>query len=332
MTLLIALAVALLGTVGFSPATAAADGIWDLDFIATANWPGAEGKMRLAVANGKTTLTFKVRNAAPDTVYTIWTVFNHLAPGMEKSLDTDANGNTIVRHAPDSCGANKSSSDPRCTLTGSGSWTGWAGFPVDGHGVAPTAKTSARFTDGMGLDPGATFITNQHGDSRVTVSLDYDITEEAPVGNKNVVTQRVCVPAHSTTNCFARVNITTTYLRRFIAEFPQATREDTCANYHSDADPEAPGNHAAATGEDARQWQCVDPKTGMPRIHRFGFDHFRIANHVDGLTHGFIGGNGIDHIIDLVGLRACALDADGQKLPKLDTPAGVTVNYKCPGE
>jgi hypothetical protein len=32
-------------------------------------------------------------------------------------------------------------------------------------------------------------------------------------------------------------------------------------------------------------------------------DHFRLANHPDGLTHGFISGNSVDHLIDMVGRR-----------------------------
>ena len=65
---------------------------------------------------------------------------------------------------------------------------------------------------------------------------------------------------------------------------------------------------AAAEGTDSRYWQCTDPATASstepwkdyPRIHWFPFDHLRLAAHADDLTHGFIGGNGIDHVIDLV--------------------------------
>jgi len=49
----------------------------------------------------------------------------------------------------------------------------------------------------------------------------------------------------------------------------------------------------------------VDPQTGngLPRVWRFPFDHFRLAAHPDGLTHGFIGGNEAEHVIDMVGRR-----------------------------
>jgi len=40
------------------------------------------------------------------------------------------------------------------------------------------------------------------------------------------------------------------------------------------------------------------------RVPRFEFDHFRLAAHPDSLTHGFIGGNGTDHRIDMVGRRS----------------------------
>jgi hypothetical protein len=61
---------------------------------------------------------------------------------------------------------------------------------------------------------------------------------------------------------------------------------------------------------DARLWQCIDPATatnkggGLPKVHMYAFDHFRLANHPDDLTHGFIGGNSVDHWIDMVGRRA----------------------------
>ncbi len=64
-------------------------------------------------------------------------------------------------------------------------------------------------------------------------------------------------------------------------------------------------------GANARFWQCIDPATvtpttgtGLPRVHRCLFDQFRLANHPDDLTHGFIGGNATDHRLDLVGRRA----------------------------
>jgi len=52
----------------------------------------------------------------------------------------------------------------------------------------------------------------------------------------------------------------------------------------------------------------VDPKngTGLPRVWRYPFDHFRLAAHPDELTHGFIGGSAFEHAIDMVG-RRCRL-------------------------
>ena len=94
--------------------------------------------------------------------------------------------------------------------------------------------------------------------------------------------------------------MTTTWLRKYIAQVPAADRASQCANY----DAAEPGGI---------YWQCIDPDTvdpntgnGLPRVWRFPFDHFRLAAHPDGLTHGFIGGNETEHVIDMVG-RRCKL-------------------------
>jgi len=94
--------------------------------------------------------------------------------------------------------------------------------------------------------------------------------------------------------------VTTTWLRKYIAQVAAVDRAAQCANYN----PSDPG---------AIYWQCIDPATvdphtgnGLPRVWRFPFDHFRLAAHPDGLTHGFIGGNESEHVIDMVG-RRCKL-------------------------
>lgn len=309
MTTRVLVAVVLFGAAGLMPAIAAAAD-YVLPFRPTPNMPGAQGEMRIHVANGKSSVNLKIRNAAPDTVYTIWTVFGHLV----------VNENPVTREIT------MPASVPQCAPTGGGSqvtcpgWQGWedaAGvrYPRNGGSVSPTARISANFTDGMGADPGATFVTNSKGDGQVTVTLDFDIVNEAPVSNKDVMVQ--CVPdadvvvdasgGKSCANGAKTMRVTSTWLRVFIKEIPRVDRAATCANYDPILDPETPGLTAAelarAVKFDTRLWQCVDPETNMPRVRRWGFDHFRIANHVDGLTHGFIGGNKEDHIIDLVGRR-----------------------------
>ena len=112
--------------------------------------------------------------------------------------------------------------------------------------------------------------------------------------------------------CEKPTKVTTTWLRRFIGEFRLENRASVCANYDTSADPSNPEyDPVGSNGMDAKYWQCVDPVTmdletesGLPRVHTFEFDHFRLANHPDRLTHGFIGGNATDHWIDMIGRRA----------------------------
>src|SRR2546427_638579 len=96
------------------------------------------------------------------------------------------------------------------------------------------------------------------------------------------------------------LRVTTTWLRKYIAQVLPEGRASYCANYNA-SDPAS------------IYWQCIDPSTvdsqsgnGLPRVWRFPFDHFRLAAHPDGLTHGFIGGNEGEHVIDMVG-RRCQL-------------------------
>jgi len=248
--------------------------------------PGSvSGTMTLSVANGRTDLQFAVKNLRPNTIYTIWTVFYPLQWPMYFAS-----------------GSARPALDPNFP-------SGPAGYYVDGGAVAPTASMKDSFTNGMGLDPGVTFVTDSWGNGSLHLTLDYNILgntydDGPPVGNKSLVTQ--CVvdsPGPQRGPCPAASNVqrvTTTWLRKYIAQVPAADRASQCANY----DTSEPG---------IIYWQCVDPATvdpntgnGLPRVWRFPFDHFRLAAHPDGLTHGFIGGNDTEHVIDMVG-RRCKL-------------------------
>ena len=243
------------------------------------------GTMTMSASNGQTDLQFSVKNLRPNTIYTIWTVFYPLAWPM---------------YFPP--GSARPALDPNYP-------TGPAGYYVDAGVVAPTASLSAHFTNGMGLDPGVTFVTDGWGNGSVRLILDYNILgntydDGPPVGNKVLVTQ--CVvdsPGPQQGACPSSKNlqrVTTTWLRKYIAQVAAVDRPAQCANYNS-SDP------------GAIFWQCIDPATvdpdtgnGLPRVWRFPFDHFRLAAHPDGLTHGFIGGNESEHVIDMVG-RRCKL-------------------------
>jgi hypothetical protein len=248
--------------------------------------PGSvSGVMTLSVANGQTDLQFSVKNLRPNTIYTIWTVFYPLQWPMY--------------FAP---GSARPALDPNYP-------NGPSGYFADGGAVAPTASLSDSFTNGMGLDPGVTFVTDSWGNGSIRLTLDYNILgntydDGPPVGNKSLVTQ--CVvdnPGPQRGPCPSPTSlqrVTTTWLRKYIAQVAAADRASQCANY----DTSQPG---------MIYWQCIDPATvdpnsgnGLPRVWRFPFDHFRLAAHPDGLTHGFIGGNETEHVIDMVG-RRCRL-------------------------
>ncbi|MBI4607941.1 MAG: hypothetical protein HY726_02895 [Candidatus Rokubacteria bacterium] len=252
--------------------------LYTLEFLPTANFPEARGTMALKVVKGETVVHFRVRGARPHTIYTIWIVFNVLRDGpVNGVIPADAEGK-VASGAP-------------------------AGFPPEGNAVAPLARLDDAFTSGMGLDPGAVFFTNDRGDGEVQVKLDYDLVREAPVANKDVIRQ--CVPgppgvdAAGKPTCPApseSIRVTTTWLRTYIGQVNDPATE--CANYIEGF----PGVFF---------WQCIDPATvdpktgnGLPRVPRFVFNHFRLAAHPDALTHGFIGGDPVDHIIDMVGRYA----------------------------
>jgi hypothetical protein len=286
---------------------------YSLQFLPTQNAPGGAPGSVFTV-NGTTTLTSQmtatmtiklvprpvhpnkrqsevelvVQNGPPDTVYTIWIVYNVLdEAAWVKAI---ASGSISVP-------ATSATSRPL--------------FPPEGNGVAPLARLDDAFTDGMGLDPGVSFVTDKKGNAKVKVVLDYDLVNDAPVGNADIIGQCTKVDATTLkTVCkdpgSALLRVTTTWLRRFIGEYPLSKRAATCANYDPRFDPDV--QQPTLWKMDARRWQCVDPDTvdkqtgvGLPRVYMYRFNHFRLANHPDDLTHGFIGGNGVDHMIDMVG-------------------------------
>src|SRR5947209_6570454 len=279
----------LLATVGPPARSAAADpesgqgGTYTLAFEPTQNaLAGSYGVMTIKPLPGGTLVAFKLRGGYPNTVYTIWTVFNRLVV----PLPTDPSG-TAVPACPATGGDPDQLGCPSDARTG---------FPPEGSPVAPLARLDRPFTDGMGLDQGITFVTNDLGDGAGAISVEYNLfggpDDGPPVGNKNFVTQ--CVrPVESSDDCI-RVNVATTWLRKFIGEYGLEERPSKCANYEP---------LAVKPGIDARYWQCIDRTTALPRVHRYEVDHFRLAPHPDDLTHGLFGGNPKDHFIDMVGRR-----------------------------
>jgi hypothetical protein len=249
-----------------------------LEFRRTQNlpktkYPRAEATLTMKVVNGETVAHLRLRGTQPNMLYTIWIVFN------------------ILECAD--CGSSLSVPSYPASLR--------QDFPAEGNGVAPLARLDDAFTSGMGLDPGIVVVTNDRGDGEVTAKLDYDLIRKAPVGNKDIIQQCRLDPSYTSeselkvdSGCSEDANrairITTTWLRKFVMDVVQSV--EPCAN---------PGRPL---------WQCIDPATvdphtgsGLPRVPRFEFDHFRLAAHPDLLTHGFIGGNSFDHEIDMVGLR-----------------------------
>jgi len=281
----------LLGLVSGSTLAAAADERYILPLVPTQNWPGASGQLELKVdGSGQTHVKLRVRNADPNMLYTLWTVYNELVwplPTQGEAVPSRPARNRV---------------DPV-----------YGPFPQQGNGVSPVASLDSAFTGGMGLDPGITFYTDGHGNGDFDIKLDYDLVRAAPVSSKDVIAQPVCTtgwtPAGSCSSTPVSVLITSTWLRQFIADFPRDQRPAKCANYEPEGDPQANPSWVPG-GENALLWQCMDPETangqgrkGMSRVYRYVFDHFRLAGHVDEFTHGFIGGNATDHRIDMVGRR-----------------------------
>jgi hypothetical protein len=262
---------------------------YTLEFVPTRNaLPGTSATMTITVVDGQTTVTFDLNKGYPDTVYTVWIVYNKLT----WPLQYNSSGFPLA--------------DPA---------TNDQTFPPEGLGVAPAGRLDQPFTDGMGLDQGITLVTNGGGNGYAQITLDYDLVAEAPVANKNIVTQ--CVP--SVSNCIKKLSIASTWLRKYVIEFPVFQRAANCANYDPAYDPDVSGRDPnsglydpVATVLDSRFWQCIDlatlrnpndPWSGLPRVPRFKFDHFRLAPHPDFATHGLFGGNVTEHFIDMIGRR-----------------------------
>ena len=342
--LLIALTIMLL--LGSTQAYAGTDE-YRLEFLPTFNVGEASeagGTMTIKVHGDRhSVVTLKVWNLFPHTVYTIWTVFNDLAwrPGY-----SSADSNSVP-----ACAAGGGNCRPMVTNASGETvpgaaivWKGWNGYPPEGGKVSPTGPLKAAYTHGIRLDPGATFVTDKNGNGTVTVTLDFDVLNANPVSMKQLLQQ--CRPGTFTGNfpgsagatsqanaagCARRddtVDVTTTWLRHFVGEFPLGDRERMCANYDPAFDPESPEFDAAIVHHtDSRFWQCVDPETDMVRVRRYPFAHFRIANHPDALTHGHIGGDHNDHWIDLVGPRECIVPVGNSAAVKPLEPASGTIGY-----
>lgn len=251
------------------PLQAAAGPKYTLKFERTETAPDeAQGTMTIKVErNGQTTIDFTVWGVYPNTLYTIWIAFYN--PDVDRANQ------------------DRFPSD----------------FPAEGSPVSPLARLDDAFTSGMGVDPGASFFTDGDGHGKVKVKLDYNILEGAPVSNRDIIYQCVPGPAELIEELVCpedskRVRVTTTWLRQYIG---QTEDPEECANYPQDQDIDL----LVSLGKDPRFWQCVDPATGLPRVVRRPdsepFNHFRLANHLDGLTHGFIGGDKADHQIDMIG-------------------------------
>lgn len=285
---------------------------------ATVDPSGARGTMTINVQNGQTDVQFRLRGARSDTVYTIWTVFNHLGWPLPAEVKNP----------------------PSKTVDG---------FYPEANAVAPLARLDAAFTNGMGLDQGATFVTNGQGSAEIHLTLDYDLLgvgrdDGPPVGNKDIIVQ--CIPASTAQAEFPLTKdasgnrlcpgkdrkVTTTWLRKYVV---QVMAEQGYSGPKNDAQIGALCANYDPADRTSIYWQCIDPATvnqrtgsGLPRVFRFPFDHFRLAAHPDDLTHGFIGGNEGEHVIDMVGRRC-----DIQPLPTMPvqtiTLTGVTRHIDC---
>jgi hypothetical protein len=268
-----------------APPLAQAQQTFTLPLLPTQNAPaGAEGGMTIASGSGQSTVKISLRGLYAHTVYTVWTVFNVLECAA--------------------CGAGAEVPSTSASV--------YPDFPRDGNGVSPTAPLGAGFTSGMGMDPGLNVVTDKDGNGDAEIQLDFDIVSQAPVSSRDIIRQCGPMPAvgwdaTAGSICAAGskpLRITTTWLRRFIGEFPVGQRQARCANYDPHLDQDLPSYDViTAKGQNSALWQCVNPANGLPRVVFYTFDHFRLANHPDELTHGFIGGNPTDHFIDMVGRR-----------------------------
>ena len=109
-------------------------------------WPQARATMRLNERHGTSTLTFRVRNARPETLYTVWV----------RLLGTDSEGNP------------------------------YGGSPLTGIPVTPLAPTDelpdqlAATLPNPGSDTLSNgFRTNRRGNGRLTITVDFPISSGA---------------------------------------------------------------------------------------------------------------------------------------------------------
>lgn len=109
-------------------------------------WPKATARLRLNERNGRTRITFDVRDARPDTLYTVWV----------RLLGVDSEGES------------------------------YGGSPLTGIPVTPLVPSAdlpdqlARTLPNPGDDQGANgFRTNRRGKGRLTIQLDFPIASGA---------------------------------------------------------------------------------------------------------------------------------------------------------
>src|SRR5499433_3307465 len=214
-----------------------------LQFLPTQNAPPqAQGVLAIQINPSQTVAKLSLTGLYPHTLYTLWTVFN------------------ILECAACGVGSEVPSSPA----------TGRPGFPIQGNGVTPTAPLGAGFTAGMGLDPGLNVVTDASGNGSALVQLNFDLVWNAPVSNRDIILQ--CSPGLATGLDAVTgkpicplgsqiVRVTSTWLRRFIGEFPLDQRAAACANYDAQFDQDSPlYDITVAKGTNAATWQCVDPK------------------------------------------------------------------------
>src|SRR5256886_17147063 len=86
---------------------------------------------------------------------------------------------------------------------------------------APLARLDKPFTDGMGLDQGMTFVTNDLGDGGRSISVEYNLFGGRgggpPVGNKNLVVQ--CVRPGEWSDACVRISVAATWLRKLLGAY-----------------------------------------------------------------------------------------------------------------
>src|SRR5262247_4105395 len=121
----------LLGPLVLAKSVNAQTQTFTLQFLPTQNAPPqAQSVLTIQINSSQTLAKLSLTGLYPNTVYTLWTVFNIL----------------------------------ECAACGVGSEvpsfpaTGRPGFPIQGNGVTPTAPLDAGFTSGMGLDPGLNIV------------------------------------------------------------------------------------------------------------------------------------------------------------------------------